>query len=310
MKLANTKILLTGGGGFLGGFVYKQLLKNSADKKNIFSVTRSKLDLRKQENCEKAVKGMDLVIHLAANVGGIGYNRERPGELFYDNAIMGINMIHAAKKFGVNKFVQIGTVCSYPKFCKVPFKESDFWDGYPEETNAAYGLSKKMLLVMAQAYRQQYRMNIIYLIPVNLYGPGDNFDPKSSHVIPALIKRFVEAKKNKQDKVQVWGTGKATREFLYVEDAARGIVQAAMKYDKPDTVNIGSSQEISIKDLAEKIKDLVGYKGNIVWDKSKPDGQPRRKLDVSRAKEEFGFESKVGFDQGLTKTVKWYLCNH
>jgi len=247
------------------------------------------------------------VIHLAANVGGIGYNQKFPGSLFYDNLMLGVHLMEEARKAGVKKFVGIGTICAYPKFAPIPFKEKDLWNGYPEETNAPYGLAKKMLLVQAQAYRQQYGFNAIYLLPVNMYGPGDNFDPKSSHVIPALIKKFVEAKQKNRKKVVVWGTGTPTREFLYVDDAVRGILLATEKYNKSDPVNLGSSFEISIRDLAQTIKKVVGFKGKIVFDKTKPDGQPRRKLDVSRAKKEFGFTSQVVFEAGLKKTVKDYL---
>ncbi len=306
INLKTSRVLLTGGHGFLGQKVNEELLKQGAIEKNIHRPSFEALDLRLRENAEKAVKNIDLVIHLAANVGGIGYNQKNPGQIFYDNAIMGINLIEAARLSKVKKFVQVGTVCAYPKFASVPFKEDDLWLGYPEETNAPYGLSKKMLLVQLQSYRQEYGFNGIYLIPVNLYGPGDNFKPESSHVIPALIKKFVEAKEAGKKEVEVWGTGKASREFLYVEDAARGIVMAAIKYDKPEPVNLGSSNEIKIKDLAPLIARLVGYAGKITWDKSKPDGQPRRKLDVTRAKKEFGFVSKVNFETGLKKTIEWY----
>ncbi|MBL8030573.1 MAG: GDP-L-fucose synthase [Candidatus Doudnabacteria bacterium] len=306
LNLKTNKILLTGGHGFLGTKVYNELLKQGATRKNIYRPTMKELDLRVAENAKRAVKNQDLVIHLAANVGGIGYNQTNPGQIFYDNAIMGINLIEAARLAEVKKFVQVGTVCAYPKFAPVPFKEKDLWLGYPEETNAPYGLSKKMLLVQLQAYRQEYDFNGIYVIPVNLYGPGDNFKEQSSHVIPALIKKFVEAKEAGKKEVEVWGTGKASREFLYVEDAARGIVLAALKYDKPEPVNLGSANEIKIKELAPLIAKLTGFTGKIVWDKTKPDGQPRRKLDVTRAKKEFGFVSKVNFEMGLKKTIEWY----
>lgn len=304
--LQNKKILVTGGAGFLGQHVVAKLIGKGVARKNII-VPRSKVyDLRKRSDCKKVVQGVDIVIHLAANVGGIGYNQKNPGTLFYDNLLMGVHMMEEARKAGVDKFIAIGTICAYPKFSPVPFKEEDLWEGYPEETNAAYGLAKKMLLVQSQAYRQQYGFNAIYLLPVNLYGQGDNFDPKSSHVIPALIRRFIDAKKNKEKNVVVWGSGKATREFLYVEDAAEAIVLAAEKYDKEDPVNIGSSFEISIKNLAELTKGLTGFKGKIVWDDTKPDGQPRRKLDTSKAKKEFGFEAKTDFRKGLKKTIRWY----
>ncbi len=248
----------------------------------------------------------DIVIHLAAKVGGIGLNREKPGELFYDNIMIGVQLMEQARLNKVEKFVAIGTICAYPKFTPVPFKEKDLWDGYPEETNAPYGLAKKMLLVQSQAYRQQYCFNSIFLLPVNLYGPGDNFDSSSSHVIPALIKKCVDAVENNKDKINVWGTGKASREFLYVEDAAEGIILATEKYDKSEPVNLGAGFEITIKDLVEKIAKLTGFKGEIEWDHSKPDGQPRRMLDVSKAKKEFDFTAKTDFDEGLKKTIEWY----
>lgn len=291
----------------MGQKVYKELVKNGADPKNIDRPRSKFLDLRIADNCVKAVKNKDLIIHLAANVGGIGYNQEHPGQLFYDNAIMGINLIEAARVAKVKKFVQVGTVCAYPKVPpRIPFREDDLWKGYPEETNAPYGLAKLMLLEMLQSYRREYGFNGIYLLPVNLYGPGDNFNPESSHVIPALIKKFVEAVKEKKTQVTVWGTGKASREFLYVDDAARGIVLAAKKYNKGEPVNLGSSFEIKIKDLVSLIARLSNYHGAIIWDKTKPDGQPRRKLDVSRAKKEFGFTAKVDFKEGLKKTIEWY----
>lgn len=300
----NKRVLITGGGGFLGSHLIDQL-KVLKPKKIV--VPRSKeIDLRDKENCKKIVKNIDIVIHLAANVGGIGYNQEFPGTLFYDNLMMGANLMEESRKAGVKKFVALGTICAYPKITPVPFKEENLWDGYPEETNAPYGLAKKMLLVQSQAYRQQYNFNSIFLLPVNLYGPRDNFNPKSSHVIPALIRKFVEAKLKDSPEVIVWGTGKPTREFLYVEDAARAILLATENYDGGDPINIGSSFEISIKELAQTIKKVVGYKGKVIFDKTKPDGQPRRKLDVSLAKKMFGFESAVKFEEGLLKTVRWY----
>lgn len=306
MILKNKKILITGGSGFLGGFVVEKLLELGVPGKSL-KVPRTKtLDLRKWENCKKAVRGQDIVIHLAAVVGGIGANRERPGEFFYDNLMMGAQIMEASRLAGVKKFVGIGTICSYPKFTPVPFKEKSLWNGYPEETNAPYGLAKKMLLVQSQAYRDQYDFNSIYLLPVNLYGRGDNFDPKSSHVIPALIKKVAEAKKKNKKFIEVWGTGKATREFLYVEDAAEGIVMATQKYDKPEPVNLGSGMEISIKNLVKLICKLMDFKGEIRWDKTKPDGQPRRMLDVSRAKKEFNFKAKTDFETGLRRTIEWY----
>ncbi|MFA6430415.1 MAG: GDP-L-fucose synthase [Candidatus Paceibacterota bacterium] len=310
MNLKDKKILVTGGSGFLGSFVVEKLLKKGVPQKNII-VPRSKdFDLRKLEDCKKVLKNIDVVIHLAAKVGGIGFNREHPGQLFYDNLIMGAQLMEEARKKGVEKFVAIGTICAYPKHTPTPFKEKDLWIGYPEETNAPYGLAKKMMLVQSQAYRQEYNFNSIYLLPVNLYGPKDNFDPNSSHVIPALIKKFVEAKKQNLKTVEVWGTGKATREFLYVEDAAEAIVLATEKYNKSEPVNIGSGMEISIKDLVQKISKTVGYNGKIVWDKTKPDGQPRRNLDVQRARKEFEFKAKTKFDIGLKKTIEWYTMNN
>lgn len=292
----------------MGTKVTQELVKAGAKESNIFRPRSKELDLRKAADAQKAVKGIDLVIHLAAVVGGIGFNREHPGLCFHDNAIMGINLIESSRVAGVKKFVQVGTVCAYPKFPEhMPFKEEDLWKGYPEETNAPYGIAKLALLQMLQAYRAEYGFNGIYLLPTNLYGPGDNFDPKSSHVIPALIKKFVEAKERNDKEVVVWGTGKASREFLYVDDAARAIVVAAQKYDKAEPVNIGSNNEIKIKQLITMIGKLTGFSGKIVWDKTKPDGQPRRKLDVSRAKKEFGFVSKVDFPTGLKKTIDWYL---
>ena len=300
------KVLVTGGAGFLGAFVVEKLKERGVSGEDIRIPRSRDIDLRKWENCVETVKDIDIVIHLAAKVGGIGYNQKYPATLFYDNAIMGIQMMEAARQEGVEKFVAIGTICAYPKFTPVPFKEDDLWNGYPEETNAPYGLAKKMMLVQSQAYRQQYEFNSIYLLPVNLYGPGDNFNPESSHVIPALIKKIFDAKESGKDYIEVWGTGKATREFLYVEDAAEGIILATEKYNESEPVNLGSGFEISIKELVELIAGLAGFDGEIRWDTSKPDGQPRRCLDVSRAKKEFGFEAKVDFREGLEKTIEWY----
>lgn len=309
-SLKKSKILVTGGGGFLGQHIVKRLKDKGIDSKNLLVPRSEKFDLRDKKVCQKLLKGIDVVIHLAANVGGIGYNEEKPGELFYDNLTMGVHLMEEARKAKVKKFVSIGTVCAYPKHTPVPFKEEDLWNGYPEETNAPYGIAKKMLLVQGNAYRKQYGFNSIYLLPVNLYGPYDNFDPRSSHVIPALIRKFVYARDKNLSEVVVWGTGKATREFLFVEDAAEAIVLATEKYDKPDPVNIGAAFEISISELVKLIKKAVDYKGKIVWDKSKPDGQPRRKLDTTRAEKEFGFKSKTDFDLGLIKTIEWYQENH
>lgn len=300
-------VLVTGGRGFLGTHLVNELKKLSPKK--IITPKSSENDLREYGECLRVSKNVDVVIHLAANVGGIGYNLNNPAELFDDNILMSVNMMRAAKVNGVKKYLALGTICAYPKFTPVPFNEKDLWMGYPEETNAPYGLAKKMQLVQAQAYRQQYGFNAIFLLPVNLYGPGDNFNPKSSHVIPALIKKFVEAKEKGGKEVIVWGTGKPTREFLYVKDAAKGIILAVEKYDKPDPVNLGAGFEISIKELTELIGKLTGFKGKIVWDKSKPDGQPRRMLDVSKAKKEFGFEAQTKFEEGLKETINWYLQN-
>lgn len=304
----NKQILVTGGAGFLGSFIAEKLtMERGVNSENI-RVPRSKeMDLRKWENCVKAVRGMDIVIHLAAKVGGIGFNRKYPGTLFYDNAIMGIQLMEAARQEGVQKFVAIGTVCAYPKYTPVPFREEDLWNGYPEETNAPYGIAKKILLVQAQAYREQYDFKAIFLLPVNLYGPRDNFDPERSHVIPALVKKMVDAKLEGKKEVTVWGTGKASREFLYVEDATRGILLATEKYDKLDPINLGSGEEITIKELVNLITELTGFKGNIVWDTSKPDGQPRRCLDTSKARREFDFEAKTKLVDGLRKTIDWYV---
>lgn len=303
------RVIVTGGAGFLGRVVVEQLKKKGCQ--HIIVPRSAQFDLKKTAAIRKLYVNarLDMVIHLAAVVGGIGANRENPGKYFYDNLMMGVELIEQARQMGIPKFVAIGTICAYPKFCPVPFKEDTIWDGYPEETNAPYGLAKKMMLVQSQAYRQQYGFNSIYLLPVNLYGPGDNFSLTSSHVIPALIRKCVEAKARGDKQITVWGTGKATREFLYVDDAARGIVMAAEKYNSSEPVNLGAGFEISIKNLVELIATLTKFKGKIVWDADKPDGQPRRCLDTSRARKEFGFQAKVSFETGLKKTIAWYERN-
>jgi GDP-L-fucose synthase len=306
IDLRQERTLLTGGAGFLGRWVTAQLAARGVPSDQIFTPRSRELDLRTFEACRAAVAGRDVVIHLAGRVGGIGFNRERPGELFYDNLMMGVQLMEAARREGVKKFVAVGTVCAYPKHTPVPFAESSLWDGYPEETNAPYGLAKKMLLVQAQAYRQQYGMDAIYLLPVNLYGPGDNFDPSSSHVIPALIKKVADAIDAGRDHVEVWGTGSASREFLFVEDAARGILLATERYERSEAVNLGSGREITIKSLVETICRIMQFTGQIVWDATKPDGQPRRMLDTSRAAREFGFTARTDWEQGLARTIAWY----
>src|SRR3989339_468278 len=310
IDLKTKKILIPGANGFVGKHLVQNLLElKNVSLNNLYTPDFKELDLRKWEDCQKAVQGKDVVIHLAAKVGGIGLNREIPGEMFYDNIIMGTQLMEAARQAKVEKFVALGTICAYPKFTPLPFKEEYLWSGYPEETNAPYGLAKKMLLVQAQSYRRQYGFNAIYLLPVNMYGPGDNFDPKKSHVIAALIKKIYEAKKDNKKYIEVWGSGSATREFLYVEDGVEGIILAAEKYDKPDPINLGSGADISINDLAVLICKLMDFKGEIRWDKSKPDGQPKRLLEVSKAQKEFGFKSKTNLREGLQKTVKFYLEN-
>jgi len=301
------KILITGGAGFLGTHVVDNLIHTRNVLESQIIIPNSKTcDLRIWSNCQKAVEDVDIIIHLAARVGGIGFNQKYPGTLFFDNILMGTQLMEAARQAKVDKFVQLGTVCAYPKFTPTPFKEEDLWNGYPEETNAPYGIAKKALLVMAQAYRQQYSMNAIYLLPVNLYGPGDNFNPESSHVIPAIIRKFIEAIQRDEKQVSIWGTGNASREFLYVADAAEGILAATEKYNKPAPVNLGAGKEITIKQLVDLVAKLTGFKGRIIWDTSKPDGQPRRVLDTNRAKNEFGFEAKTDFTEGLQKTIEWY----
>jgi GDP-L-fucose synthase len=300
------RVTVTGGAGFLGSAVVRRLREAGASE--IFVPRSAQYDLRKAPDIDRALADgrPDLIIHLAAVVGGIGANRESPGRFFYENAIMGIELMEQARLAGVAKFVAIGTVCAYPKMTPVPFREEDLWDGYPEETNAPYGLAKKMLLVQAQAYREQYGFNAIYLLPVNLYGPGDNVDPGRSHVIPALIKKCVDACERRDDFIEAWGTGSASREFLYVDDAARGIVLAAERYDGREPINLGVGSEITIRDLTELIARLTGFTGEIRWDPSKPNGQPRRALDTSRAREAFGFTSSTSFEDGLRATIDWY----
>jgi len=298
--------MVTGGAGFLGKAVVRRLDASGAG--DVFVPRSREYDLRNHSDITRLLADArpDTVIHLAAVVGGIGANRENPGRFFYENAIMGIELMEQSRRAGVNKFVQIGTVCSYPKFTPVPFHEDDLWNGYPEETNAPYGVAKKMLLVQGQAYRQQYGFNVIHLIPVNLYGPGDNFDPSSSHVIPALIKKCVDAREARADHIEVWGTGAASREFLYVDDAAEGIVMGAERYDGADPVNLGVGREITIHELVRLIAELTGFHGEVRWDASKPDGQPRRALDTSRARKQFGFHARTTFEVGLHRTIEWY----
>ncbi len=309
LDLEGQRILVTGGAGFLGKQVIQQLCKAGADPAKI-TVPRSRdCDLRVMENCQRAVDQQDIVIHLAAHVGGIGLNREKPAELFYDNLMMGAQLIHAAYEAGVKKFTCVGTICAYPKFTPVPFKEDDLWNGYPEETNAPYGIAKKALLVQLQSYRQQYGFNGIYLLPVNLYGPEDNFDPRSSHVIPALIRKVHEAQQRGDKTIPVWGDGSPTREFLYSEDAARGIVMGTLSYNEAEPVNLGTGYEISIKDLITLICELMGYEGEVVWQTDQPNGQPRRCLDTERARLAFGFAAQVSFRQGLEQTIHWYRQN-
>jgi GDP-L-fucose synthase len=302
----NRRVVVTGGSGFLGSFVVARL--HAAGAKEVVVPRSRDYDLREKSQAERLYRDArpDVFIHLAAVVGGIGANRANPGRFFYDNAAMGLHAIEASRVAGLEKFVCVGTICSYPKFTPIPFREADFWNGYPEETNAPYGLAKKMLLVQLQSYRQQYGMNGIYLIPVNLYGPRDNFDLETSHVIPALIRKCLDAKDSAASEIVAWGTGTATREFLYVKDAADAIVIAAEKYSKPDPVNLGSGQEISIRDLLEQIRTLTGFSGSIGWDSSKPDGQPRRCLDTSRAFAEFGWRATVSLSEGLPNTIDWF----
>ena len=309
LDLSTKRILVTGGAGFLGKQVVAELIKAGANAEKI-TIPRSKdCDLRVLSNCQQAVANQDIIVHLAAHVGGIGLNRDKPAELFYDNLIMGIQLIDEAYRAGVEKFVCLGSICAYPKFTPVPFKEDDLWNGYPEETNAPYGVAKKAMLVQLQSYRQQYGFNGIFLMPVNLYGPEDNFNPQSSHVIPALIRKVYEAQQRGDKAIPVWGDGSPTREFLYSNDAARGIVIATQKYNDSEPVNLGTNFEISIKDLTELICELMGFEGEIIWETDKPNGQPRRCLDTSRAKEAFGFTAKMDLKQGLKNTIDWYRQN-
>lgn len=306
---AGKRVCVTGGDGFLGSFVQAELIKRGAT--DIFIPLIDDYDLTDMENIHRMLDDAkpDVIIHLAALAGGIGANRERPAEFFYKNLMMGVPLMHEAWKAGVSKFVAIGTICAYPKFTPIPFKEEHLWDGYPEETNAPYGLAKKMLLVQAQAYREQYGFDAIYLLPVNLYGPRDNFNLETSHVIPALIRKMVDAKLSNKDQITLWGDGSPTREFFYAGDAARGITMAAERYSGLEPVNLGAGMEISIKDLASLIAELTGFEGEIVWDTSKPNGQPRRALDTQRAKDFFGFEAQMPFRDGLMNTIDWYLEN-
>lgn len=303
---ADKRVLVTGGAGFVGSHLVARLTQ--AGCQHIFVPRSKEYDLRQAAAIQQALTDAkpEVILHLAAHVGGIGANRFHPAEFFYDNLMMGVQLLHEAWRFGVGKFVAIGTVCSYPKFTPVPFKEEDLWIGYPEETNAPYGLAKKMLLVQSQSYRQQYDFNSIFLLPVNLYGPSDNFDLETSHVIPALIRKCVEAKQRNADSIEVWGDGSATREFFYVEDAAEGILLAAEHYNGSEPVNLGSASEISIKDLVEQISQLTGFRGKVVWDHTKPNGQPRRKLDTTRAERWFGFRARTSLEEGLRRTIAWY----
>jgi GDP-L-fucose synthase len=306
LELKDKRILVTGGAGFLGKQVVNQLITAGANPDKITIPRSRECDLRRLESCQQAVSGQDVIVHLAAHVGGIGLNREKPAELFYDNLMMGTQLIHTAYEAGVEKFVCVGTICAYPKFTPVPFKEEDLWNGYPEETNAPYGVAKKALLVQLESYRLQYGFNGIYLLPVNLYGPEDNFDPRSSHVIPALIQKVHEAQKRGDKTLPAWGDGSPTREFLYSTDAALGIVMGTQFYDKADPINLGTNFEISIKDLVELICELMDFTGEIIWQTDQPNGQPRRCLDTTKAKEAFGFTAQVELRQGLKNTIEWY----
>ena len=305
MDWSNKTVLVTGGNGFLGSYVVEQL--NQKKVKKIIIPSSKDYNLTDSSNCKQVVRDVDIVFHLAAKVGGIGLNREKPAELFYDNIMMGTQLIHAAKEAGVEKFIALGTICSYPKFAPLPFSEDSIWNGYPEETNAPYGLAKKMLLVQSQAYRQQYNFNSIVVFPTNLYGARDNFDPNSSHVIPALILKIHNAKKQNSNTISIWGDGTPTRDFLYVEDAARGIILAAEKYNDPRPINLGSGHEISIKELVTIIAKLMDYSGTMNWDVSKPNGQPRRCVSNTRAEKELGFKPQINLEEGLRRTINWFI---
>ena len=307
MSLNDKKIVLTGGSGFLGRQVHKNLIENGAKPENVFVPRSSEYDLRSKDVCDELLKGKDIVIHLAAKVGGLWFHVGRQAEFFYDNAVMALNLVDSAHKAGVQKFVGLGSVCEYPDDAPIPFREEDLWNGYPSQITAPYGLSKKMMLIASQAYNAQYGFDAIHLLMINLYGPGDDFDPKSSHAIPALIRRVYEAKKEGRKFIEVWGDGSASREFLYVEDAAEGIVLATMKYDKPEPVNLGAGQEVPIKALAELICKLMDFEGEIKWDTSKIGGQLRRQLDISMAEKEFDFLAKTSFEDGLKRTIDWFL---
>lgn len=309
IELKDKKILLTGGKGFLGSYVYEILLKKGIPKENITITSSKSTDLRDGNACAKAIKGKEIVIHCAGKIGGIRYTLDHPGEVFYDNASMALNIIEESRKAGVEKLIFTGTACEYPRKTGIPYMEEELWSGYPDEINATYGLAKRFALVHGQSYRKEYNFNCIHLLLANLYGPRDDFSIRYSHVIAALIMKAVQAVENGKDKIEVWGTGKASREFLFVEDAAEAIVLAAEKYDKGDPINVGTGSEITIKELAGLIGELAGFKGYIVWDASKPDGQPRRCLDISKAKREFGFEAKTGLREGLAKTIEWYKTN-
>jgi len=300
------KVLVTGGRGFLGTYVINELIDSGFPRGDIYAPSSLEANLLQEEQCRRVMKGADVCIHLAARVGGIGLNNAKPADLFYENMQMGLNVVHVSQQMKIGKLLVVGTICAYPKLTPVPFKEEDLWCGYPEETNAPYGIAKKSLLVYLQSCRKEYGLNGIFLLPVNLYGPGDDFSPESSHVIPALVKKFYDAKTENSKEVIVWGTGKATREFLYVRDCAEAIVKALKTYNKPDPINVGAGFEISIKDLVEKIVKLSNYSGEIVWDNTKPDGQPRRMLDTTKAEKEFGFKASTSFDYGLMSTIKWY----